>query len=51
VADPFEYSNEPSTAIKGGEFLDCRSDYQLLKSDFLSWILLLHNNIKLGVLL
>jgi len=30
-----ENGNEPSGSIKGGEFLDSLSDYQLLQEDFL----------------
>jgi hypothetical protein len=29
-----EHANEASGSIKGGEFRDCLSDYQLLKKDF-----------------
>jgi hypothetical protein len=36
VADRCEHSNETSASIKGGEFLDWLSDFQLLKKDFVS---------------
>jgi hypothetical protein len=33
VAGSCEHGNEPSDSIKGGEFLDNVSDYQLLNKD------------------
>jgi len=33
VAGYCEYGNEPSGFIKGGEFVDQLSDFQLLKKD------------------
>jgi hypothetical protein len=33
MAGSCEHGNEPSISIKGGEFLDYLSDYQLLKKD------------------
>jgi hypothetical protein len=33
VAGFCEHGNEHSGSIKGGEFLDCMSDYWLLKKD------------------
>jgi len=33
VAYSCEHGNEPSSSVKGGEFLDQLSDYQLLKKD------------------
>jgi hypothetical protein len=36
-ADSCEYDNEPSGFVKGGEFLDQLSDYQLLKKDSAPW--------------
>jgi hypothetical protein len=33
VADSCEHGNEPSGSIKGGNFLEQLSDYQLLKQD------------------
>jgi hypothetical protein len=33
VAGCCEHSNEPMDSIKGGEFVDQLSDYQLLKKD------------------
>jgi len=36
VAGPCERGNESSGSIKGGEFLDYLSDYELLK-DLASW--------------
>jgi hypothetical protein len=33
VADSFEHGNETSVSIKGREFPDWLSDYQLLKKD------------------
>jgi hypothetical protein len=33
----FIYSNEPSGSIKGGEFLDCVSDYQLFEKNSSLW--------------
>jgi len=32
-----EYSNEPSVSVKGKEFLDQVSNYQLYKEDSASW--------------
>jgi hypothetical protein len=37
-----EYSNEASGSIKGGKFLDCLSDYQLLKRGSALWGQLSH---------
>jgi hypothetical protein len=37
VAGSCEYGNEPSGSIKGGEFLDWLSDYELLKMDSAPW--------------
>jgi hypothetical protein len=33
VAGCCEHGIEPSSSIKGGEFLDCLSDYKCLKKD------------------
>jgi hypothetical protein len=33
VARSCEHGNKPSGSIKGREFLDCMSDYQLLKQN------------------
>jgi hypothetical protein len=33
----FEHGNEPAGSIKGGEFLDHMSDYQILKKDSAPW--------------
>jgi hypothetical protein len=35
LAVPSEHGNEISGSVKGGEFLDKLSDYQLLKEDYL----------------
>jgi len=35
VASSSEYGNEPSIPTKDKEFLDCLSDYQLIKKDSL----------------
>jgi hypothetical protein len=37
---PFEHDNRPSSRIKGGEFINQLSDNQILKKDFVPWILL-----------
>jgi hypothetical protein len=37
VANCCEYGNEPTHSIKGGEFIDYLSDYQLLKKDSIPW--------------
>jgi hypothetical protein len=37
VAGSYEHGNEPSRSIKGGEFLDCVSDYQLVKRASAPW--------------
>jgi hypothetical protein len=37
VAGSGRHDNEPSNLIKGGEFLDQLSDYQLLKKDCDPW--------------
>jgi hypothetical protein len=37
VVPPCEHGNEPSDPIKGGEFLDKLSDYQVLKKDSAPW--------------
>jgi hypothetical protein len=37
VEDSFDYGNEPSSSIKGGEFLGQMSDYQRLKYDYAPW--------------
>lgn len=33
----YEYGKESEDSIKGGEFLEQLSDYQLLKKDFAPW--------------
>jgi hypothetical protein len=37
VAGPCEHCNEPSSSIKGGEFLDCLSVYQVFSKDSSPW--------------
>jgi hypothetical protein len=37
VADFFEYGDECLVSVKGKEFLDHLSDYQLLKKDSAKW--------------
>jgi hypothetical protein len=37
LAHPCEDGNEPSGSIKGGEFLDYLSEYQLFKEDYAPW--------------
>jgi hypothetical protein len=32
-----EHGNEPSCSMRGGEFLDLLSNYQLLKTDSVPW--------------
>jgi len=36
VVGSSEHSNNPSASMRGGEFLDQVSDYQLLKKDSIS---------------
>jgi hypothetical protein len=38
VAGRCENGNRPSSSIKGGEFQDQLSDYQLLKKKFAPWV-------------
>jgi hypothetical protein len=38
VVGSCEHGNEPSSSIKGGEFLDELSDSQFLKKDSVAWI-------------
>jgi hypothetical protein len=39
MAGSCEHGNEPSSTVKGGEFLDKLGDCQLLKKDVASWSL------------
>jgi hypothetical protein len=44
VAACYEHGNELSGSIKGGEFLDCLSNYQLVRMDPAPWSYLVNMN-------
>jgi hypothetical protein len=37
VSGSFEHSNKPSGSIKNSKYLDSRSNYYLLKKEFVLW--------------